>query len=63
MKEKEKKSMENLALQKEKYTYEDLQKMDDDKRYELIDGELYLMSAPTVSHQEIRIYPHAQLAS
>ncbi len=53
MKEKEKKSMENLALQKEKYTYEDLQKMDDDKRYELIDGELYLMSAPTVSHQEI----------
>ena len=61
IKEKEKERMENLALQKEKYTYEDLQKMDDDKRYELIDGELYLMSAPTVSHQEIVGEIYAQL--
>ena len=61
MKEKEKKSMENLALQKEKYTYEDLQKLEDDKRYELINGELYLMSAPTISHQEIVGELYAQL--
>lgn len=61
MKEKEKKSMKNLALQKEKYTYEDLQKIEDDKRYELIDGELYLMSAPTTSHQEIVGELYAQL--
>lgn len=45
--------MENLALKQTKYTYEDLLNLEDDKRYELIDGELYLMSSPTTLHQEI----------
>lgn len=35
-----------------KLTYEDLRKMPDDgKRYELIDGEVYMMPTPTTSHQ------------
>lgn len=37
----------------QKYSYADLQKMDDDNRYEIIEGNLYLMSAPTVTHQMI----------
>lgn len=53
MKEKEKKEMDNLAYKFKKYTYADLLEMDNDKRYELIDGELYLMSSPKILHQEI----------
>ncbi len=53
MKDKEKKNMENLALQRKNYTYEDLQNFEDEKRYELINGELYLMSSPTTLHQKI----------
>ncbi len=61
MKDKEKKNMENLALQQRKYTYEDLQNFEDEKRYELINGELYLMSSPTTLHQEIVGEIYAQL--
>lgn len=61
MKEKEKKDMENLALKQTKYTYEDLQNIEDGKRYELIGGELYLMSSPTTLHQEIVGEIYAQL--
>ncbi len=60
MKEEEK-NMENLALKQEKYTYEDLQNIENKKRYELIDGELYLMSSPSTSHQEIVGEIYAQL--
>lgn len=35
------------------YTVEDYYALPDDKRYELIDGVLYDMAAPTVAHQEI----------
>jgi len=35
-----------------RYTYSDYESWDDDKRYELIDGIAYLMSAPTTAHQE-----------
>ena len=34
-------------------TYEDYVKLPDDGRYEIIDGELYKMTAPTVRHQDI----------
>lgn len=61
MKGKEKKNMENLALQQRKYTYEDLQNFEDEKRYELINGELYLMSSPTTLHQKIIGEIHGQL--
>lgn len=35
------------------YTIEDYLALPDDKRYELIDGVIYEMSAPTVNHQDI----------
>ena len=35
------------------YTYTDYLTWDDDQRWELIDGVPFLMSAPTVRHQEI----------
>ncbi len=53
MKEEEKKNMENLAYNIKKYTYQDLLEIDDNKRYELIDGVIYEMSSPTTIHQEI----------
>lgn len=53
MKRQEKEKMENLAHEMKKYTYEDLLKIDDGNRYELIDGQLYLMSSPTTKHQEV----------
>jgi Uma2 family endonuclease len=41
-------------LNKEKYTYADYLRFDDDKRLEIIDGNIYLMStAPRRIHQEI----------
>ena len=35
------------------FTVEDYEKLPDDKRYELIDGVLYEMAAPTATHQSI----------
>ena len=42
-----------LAHALEYLTYEDYYKLDDDVRYELIDGVLYNMAAPTLIHQDI----------
>lgn len=47
----ENENMNNLAFEEKTYTYEDLLEMDEDKRYELIDGKLYLMGAPVTIHQ------------
>ena len=54
-KEGEDKMKTNLAedLEPEKISYAKLQEIDDDKRYELIDGVPYLMASPRVSHQDI----------
>ena len=49
----EENTAKKLETEEKKYTYADLLEMDDDKRYELIDGELYLMSSPKILHQEI----------
>ena len=38
---------------KEYYTYADYITWNDDQRYELIDGEIYLMALPTTTHQRI----------
>ena len=35
------------------YTYADYASWDDENRYELIDGEVFMMSAPSVMHQRI----------
>ena len=36
-----------------KFTYEDYQHTPDDKRYELLDGELIMVPAPNLGHQRI----------
>jgi len=37
----------------ERYTYADYASWDDDNRYELIDGEVFVMSAPSTEHQRV----------
>ncbi len=39
--------------EKKKYTYEDFSKTPDDKRYELIEGELIMTPSPNTRHQRI----------
>ena len=38
-----------------KFTYEDYQHTPEDKRYELLDGELIMVPAPNLEHQRIGI--------
>jgi len=47
----------------QKYTYEDLEKIDDNNRYEIYDGELILMSSPATKHQAILMDLAMQLGS
>ena len=49
----ENKNMENLAYEPKSYSYKDLLDMKGKERYELIDGELYLLASPRVIHQEV----------
>jgi len=46
----------------ERYTYADYVTWDDENRYELIDGEVFMMSAPTMMHQTMIINLLRQLA-
>lgn len=45
--------MENLAYENKKYTYEDLEKItqDENQRYEIINGDLFVMQSPLGRHQ------------
>jgi len=45
--------MAQAAVEKKKYTYEDYLKTPEDKRYELIDGELLMTPSPIPLHQRI----------
>ncbi|MDR4503197.1 MAG: Uma2 family endonuclease [Candidatus Scalindua sp.] len=45
--------MTKVIEKKKKYTYEDYVMMSDDKRYELIEGELLMTPSPTTGHQRI----------
>jgi len=45
--------MSNLAESLEEYTYEDYESFPEDYRCELIDGVVYMMSAPDVWHQDM----------
>lgn len=45
--------MENVAYENKKYSYEDLEKLPDDERYEIIDGNLFIMESPHGRHQLI----------
>ena len=42
-----------MVIAQARLTYEDYLELPDDKRYEIIDGELYEMSSPSFRHQEI----------
>jgi Uma2 family endonuclease len=42
-----------IAVEKKKYTYEDYIKISDDKRYELINGELIMTPLPVPKHQRV----------
>lgn len=58
----EENTAKKLETEEKKYTYADLLEMDDDKRYEIIDGKLYLMSSPRVKHQVIAGEIYVQLS-
>ncbi len=42
-----------MATVTKRWTYEDYLKLDDDKRYEIIDGELLEIPAPSTTHQRL----------
>jgi Uma2 family endonuclease len=44
-----------LAKEQPRYTYADYLEWDEDERYEIVDGEAYMMTAPSRIHQEICI--------
>ena len=50
-----------LRYSTQRYTYADYASWDDENRYELIDGQAYLMSAPSMAHQKISGALHNQL--
>ncbi len=45
--------MTKIVEKKKKYTYEDYVNMSDDKRYELIEGELLVTPSPVPKHQRV----------
>ena len=53
--------MKALRQENQGYTYADFITWDEDVRYELIDGEAYLLAAPNVAHQRISGELHGQI--
>ena len=47
------KSIPSYGFTTTKFTYEDYLKTSDDERYELLDGELIIMPAPSIAHQHV----------
>src|SRR3990167_1134525 len=45
--------MATAIIEKKRYTYDDYLKTSDDRRYELIEGELYMTPSPITNHQRI----------
>ena len=43
----------SLAIKKKKWTYQEYEKLEDEKRYEIIKGELLMVPSPSWEHQEI----------
>lgn len=52
-----------IPQKKQHYTYSDYLKWDENKRIELIDGELYMQAAPSRTHQEISAQIMRQLTN
>jgi Uma2 family endonuclease len=44
---------EMVKTEAKRWTYEDYLKLPDEKRYEIINGELFMVPAPNLSHQDI----------
>lgn len=42
-----------MLPKRKRYTYQDICEIDDENRYELVDGELYMLSAPLSNHSFI----------
>lgn len=55
--------MKNVAYENKKYSYEDLEKLPDDERYEIIDGNLFIMESPHGRHQLILNEINMQISS
>ena len=45
--------MATSIIEKKRYTYDDYLKTPDDKRYELIEGDLSMTPSPITNHQRI----------
>lgn len=52
-----------LPKEKERYTFADYLTWDENERIEIIDGEAFLMAAPSSKHQEISMEISRQLAN
>lgn len=52
-----------LPAEKEQYTFADCLAWDENERIEIIDGEAFLMAAPSSNHQEISMEISRQLAN
>jgi len=52
----------NLNYPRKYYTYEDFLAIDDEHRYELYDGEIYMLASPSSRHQEISVELIKQIA-
>jgi len=55
--------MKNVVYENKKYSYEDLEKLPDDQRYEIIDGNLFIMESPHGRHQLILGELYLQIGS
>ena len=52
----------NTVMKQEErvYTIDDIEKLPEGKRAELIDGKMYMLAAPTITHQRILLYLGAE---
>ena len=71
MSERDEKDKELLKLEemrvaynvRKEWTYEDYLKIDDGNRYEIIDGNLYMMASPKEIHQSLLIELSIQIGT
>lgn len=55
--------MSQALKQSYEYTEEDYYNLPENERAELIDGQLYFMSAPSRIHQEVLSFLHVEIAN
>lgn len=54
-------AVQSTDFTKKTYTIEDIYNLPEGKRAELIDGEIYMMAAPSMVHQRISSYLHNEI--